>query len=513
MSSEERSIGKPKKFSPAWWHNKDVTIPWSERFCQPFFNEDPTLVSDPKTHASVGIVFSNQRNGDIVPVGMTALQNGNFIFQYHPSYLANPAYPDIAYTLPKQKQRFVAHGAMLPFFDNLPAEGWFGKAQEAALNDDPFRRRPFDPKDGHMDEEALEDRYHRFMMFGRDYPGAVWTTYRRVDPEIAEQRHQATIEAALRSRSSISGMQPKLLGVETPEGELRPANYWETSTHIVKLPPTPGAQMPRLMEYEYMSIVATKALRPDDSVVDAKLTDLKLSDGATEPALAVRRFDRTPEGFKRHFEEVNQLRGRLNADRYKGSYAEIAAMVDEKVGHEGVKQFYGRMLCQFMLGNTDNHMKNFALLHERRGDKWELSPDYDLAPTVNYQKSKLALHATPHRNGEVHESEGNEDYRNLSPKLLVRMGQDFGLSLSEVRGIAHALLGNIDAAKQAVMSDPNPRLDQKVPENLKHASSSRNTSIREDFCARIDGRAKQLFGTLDKYIDLQEERMSSGRGR
>lgn len=498
--------GKPKQFTPEWWQNKDVSLTWAERFCAPFYHEDPTLLNDEKTHDSIGIVFSNQRNGDIVPVGITAMQHGNFIFQYHPSYLENGQYPQIAYSLPKQKERFVGEGRMLSFFDNLPAEGWFGKAQGAALGDESCQRNGhYDPHGTHMDGETLESRYHRFMMFGRDYPGAVWVTYRRLDPKIAEQSHQATIEAALKSRSSISGMQPKLLGVEDADG-LHPANYWETSTHIVKLPPASGARMPFLMEYEYMSIVATKALRPNDTAVDAKLTNLHLPDGSSEPVLAIKRFDRTPEGFKRHFEEINQLLGRQNADRYKGAYSDVAKVIEEKVGHEGVKQFYGRLLCQFLLGNTDNHLKNFALLHDRRGDRWEMTPDYDLAPTVNYQKSTLALHATPYRHGMGAESEGNEPYNNLSPKVLVRMGQDFGLSLPEMWDIANELINNIPAAKQAVMNDPSPRLDYRVSETNRHSSSNSKTEIREDFCARIDGRAKQLFGTLEKYIKLQEER-------
>ena len=110
----------------------------------------------------------------------------------------------------------------------------------------------------HTDNEILDNRYHRFMMFGRDYPGAVWATYIRVDPHISEEHHQYTIEAALRSRSSIAGMQPKLLGVADKNGKIHPANFWETSTHIVKLPP--AVHMPMLMEYEYIRDVRLYAV-------------------------------------------------------------------------------------------------------------------------------------------------------------------------------------------------------------------------------------------------------------
>lgn len=503
----QKPTGKPKLYSPSWWQNKDVSIPWCERFCAPFYEQDPTLLES-GTHETVGVIFMNRPNGEIVPVGFTALQHGNFIFQYHPSYLANDHVPPISATLPKRAERYVSEGKMLPYFDNLPAEGWFGKAQGAALGDEKCRSNGhYDPHGTHMDGESLAERYHRFMMFGRDYPGAVWATYNRIDPELAAQSHQATIEAALRSRSSISGMQPKLLGVANEAGELHPANYWETSSHIVKLPANNGANMPGLMEYEYMSIIATKALLPNNPCVDAELTNLHLRDGSQQPVLAIKRFDRTPEGNKAHFEEMNQLLGRQNADRYKGSYVDIAKLIDEKIGHEGVKQFYARLMCQFLLGNTDNHMKNFAMYHDMRGNTWSLTPDYDLAPTVNYQKSALALHATPHRHGMGEQSEGSELYNNLSPKVLVRMGQDFGLSYGEIKTIIHDLVGNIDAAKKAVLNDPSERLNRPIGTIMKgHSSSHSNSTMREDFCARIDGRKQQLFGTLDKYIEIQEQK-------
>ncbi len=511
----------PKHLSPEWWKNKSVSHTWCSRFCKEFIEEDPTLQSNQKTFESIGVVFFNKQNGEIIPVGFTAIQDGNFVFQYHHSYLNNSAVPAISETLPKRKERYVAKGEMLPFFDNLPAEGWFGKAQGAALGDEGCRR-DIERKNNHMDDEPLQNRYHRFMMFGRDYPGAVWATYTRNDPVIAEENHQHTIEAALRSRSSIAGMQPKLLGVANDKGEIHPANFWETSTHIVKLPP--AVHMPRLMEYEYMSIVATRELLPNDHPVEASLTDLHLRNGAKKEVLAIKRFDRTPSGEKVHFEEMNQLMGKQNSDRYRGAYADVAKLVREKIGHEGVKQFYARLLTQFLLGNTDNHLKNFAMIHDHDTGKWSMSPDYDLAPTVNYQKSYLALYATRHRGSSLGggEDEGKEQYGNLNVKMLVTMGQDFGLNLEEIKSTIKDILANVPKAKEAVRADPSPRLDLLCPATESAISWARlkgqppvknKVTCRQDFCDLIDGRAKQLFGTLDKYMKIAESKQGQGQGR
>ena len=515
-------MDKPKLLSPEWWQQKDVSHPWCDRFCREFFEQDPKLRDDPKTYESVGVIFANRRNGDIVPVGITAIEDGNFIFQYHSSYLANPKFKPISETLPKQKERFVGVGQMLPYVDNLPAEGWFGKAQSQALATDESSR-PYNREDKHMDHEPLEERYHRFMMFGRDYPGAVWATYIHNDPEIATSHHQHMIEAALRSRSSIAGVQPKLLGVEDGNGDIRPASYWETSTHIVKLPPLES--MPGLMEYEYMSMLATKALLPEDLTVDARLTDLHLPSGEKLNVLAIKRFDRTAsENGKIHFEEINQLLGQQNADRYHGGYVDIANVIREKMGQKGVQQFYARLMTQFLLGNSDNHCKNFALFTGFEGGEWRMTPDYDLAPTVNYRKSELALYATPHRNvSGGHEEESKEKYGSLDAKTLVQMGEAFGLSIGEISSTIHTIIAHIPEAKSVVMNDPSPRLDRpasnseegakyKIRPGQGHAQASSKTSARQDFCDRIDGRAHQLFGSLDKYISYRASKDKPAQG-
>lgn len=518
-----------KRFTPEWWLNREVSVEWCDRFCKPFYEEDPTLKSNPKTHESIGTIFYNTPHGDIIPVGITALQGEDFIFQYHPAYLTNSKLPAIAETLPKRKERYVRHGEMLSFFDNLPAEGWFGKAQGAALGDDNCLRNG-DPKSFHMDRESLDKRYHRFMMFGRDYPGAVWGTYIRIDPHVAEEHHQETVRAALESRSSISGMQPKLLGVKDKNGRLRPAGFWETSTHIVKLRPVTNtdsghSEAPMLLQYEYMANVASKVLLPNDEITDATLTHLYLKDGTKREVLAIRRFDRTEymDG-KIHFEEINQILNRQNKNRYRdesraGLYEDIANAVRDRVGNEGVKQFYARLLCQFLVGNFDNHFKNFALIHDREGGRWKLSPDYDLAPSIqvtdDHNKKGTALKLVRGKNDkELFSTTGTDD---IDLKMLVTMGQEFGLSLSEIRDTIRSLIANIPRAKASVIADQSALLDDHfapmdsgsrrwyIKSRVDGATLEQKT-CKQDFCDRIDGRAAQLFAGMEKYISILEKK-------
>ena len=53
---------------------------------------------------------------------------GRTSFIYDESYLV-AALPPVSYTLPLRPEPFVGQSGLLPFFDNLVAEGWLEEAQ------------------------------------------------------------------------------------------------------------------------------------------------------------------------------------------------------------------------------------------------------------------------------------------------------------------------------------------------------------------------------------------------
>lgn len=376
------------------------------------------------------------------------------------------------------------------------------------------------------EKEDLPTRYNRLMTFGRDWIGAGWATYIKVDPTIGEKTHQATIDAALQSRSTISGTQPKLLGV-IQNGELRPANYWESSTHIVKLP---NEKMPGLMEYEYMSIVATQALLPEDRCIKAQLTKLHLREEAPRDVLALERFYRTAvKNGKIHFEEMNQILGKPCIDRCEGDYMEIANAIREKMGNEGVKQFYARLLGQFLLNNTDNHFKNFALMQEN--GEWKMTPNYDLAPAAMYRLNDesrsqsdeggigrttkardkglvLGIRGIARGQDKQYHLLGSEKLTidDLNARVMVRLGRQFGLNSDDIREVIERITAAIPAAKEAVMNDPAPLLEQPIAPLIKSRriyGDANGMNLKQDFCDRMEKRGRQLFGGIAKELPLQ----------
>jgi serine/threonine-protein kinase HipA len=345
---------------------------------------------------------------------------GRVTFIYDSSYIEG-GHPAIAHTLPVRAEPHISNNGLHPFFDNLVSEGWLEQAQSRLLG-----RR-----------EAT--RFELLLAFGFDLAGAVSI----IDPEPSAMS-DAMLDmddpkemAVLTSRASLSGVQPKLAVVK--EGGLyRPARMNELSTHIAKFP---SANHSDLTLNEYLTMLAFKALLPDDEVVQLDIEEVK---GLNEPALLIKRFDRGPEG-RLHFEEFNQLLGRSSRTKYDGAHKDMADFI---LGTDGclptqVYLLYRRILAGLLLGNTDMHLKNFAMFHT--GEGLRLTPSYDQVAASLYNYKTLALKIA-----------GSKDHPigDLKSRHLILLGEEFGLSPAAINMAAQGLEKNIEAAKDAIQDAP-----------------------------------------------------------
>ncbi len=106
-------------------------------------------------------------------------------------------------------------------------------------------------------------------------------------------------------------------------------------------------------------------------------------------ALLVKRFDLAPEGGRRH---MLSLRALLRAGGYYVlRYADlIAALRRHSARPEiDVPGMYRQMVFNALLGNTDDHLKNFWLLGGPGG--YTLSPAFDLLPDVGGRREHVLL--------------------------------------------------------------------------------------------------------------------------
>ncbi|HMI80977.1 MAG TPA: HipA domain-containing protein [Solirubrobacterales bacterium] len=126
--------------------------------------------------------------------------------------------------------------------------------------------------------------------------------------------------------------------------------------------------------------------------------------GAT-PCLYVERFDRVTDAdrnvFRVHQEDMCQALGLLPAAKYEDNGGpSVAAIVQLLRALRGpfmardVNDFIHAVLVNFLLGNSDAHGKNFALLYEPESGV-RLAPLYDVVSTAAYpeltQRMSMAL--------------------------------------------------------------------------------------------------------------------------
>ncbi|VVE11790.1 type II toxin-antitoxin system HipA family toxin [Pandoraea anhela] len=150
---------------------------------------------------------------------------------------------------------------------------------------------------------------------------------------------------------------------------------------ILKLPTT---RHPDLVENEFTGYRLCEALDLDCakaeiiSRLDADLPEQVPFDHI----LAVPRFDRLPDGRRVHMEEFAQVLQYPPRSKYgRGldiDYATMLRVLDQLSAQpvRDVREFLRRLIAFILLGNTDAHLKNWALIYPD-GQTPQLAPVYD----------------------------------------------------------------------------------------------------------------------------------------
>ncbi len=344
-------------------------------------------------------------------------------FTYDACYL-NAGLPALAFTLPLKSEPFISELGLHPFFDNLVAEGWLEAAQTRLLG------------------KRQASRFELLLAFGQDCAGAVSV----IDPEPAKFTRAMLDETdqkelvVMASRASLSGIQPKLTLIHR-DGKFMPSKKGELSTHIAKFQ---SRHHDDLVMNEYLTTLAFKALVLDDDVADMWLGEV---DGFSEQALIIKRFDRDDSNTRIHFEEFNQLLGNPSKAKYDGSYKDIADFI-RTTSENGascsdhssqIYRLYLRILAGLLIGNTDMHLKNFAMFHTPTGLR--LTPSYDQLASSLYQYKSIALAI-----GGAHELSINM----LKPKNIIKLGEEFKLSSDAIALAYEQLSAQKKLAKESI---------------------------------------------------------------
>lgn len=355
-----------------------------------------------------------------------------YTFTYDEHYLAANFSP-ISYTLPLTSKPYISENQLPAFFDNLVAEGWLELAQARLLG------------------KRNLSRFDLLLNFGLDCAGAVSV----VDPEpLALVNNKLTDSdkktvAFYRNRASLSGIQPKVLLIKDKQ-KYRPAVIGELSTHIAKLP---SENINDITYNEWFTLNACKAFMPDDELVEASLTYI---DDLDSEVLLIKRFDRDPSGNRIHFEEFNQLLNLQTKQKYNGAYKDMADFIYQEKSCLPTEVFrlFKRILVGLLLGNTDMHFKNFAMLHTNHGLR--LAPNYDQVAAAIYKPYQyVAL-----------EFDGAPDriIGRLKPKNIIALGREFALKDEVIMMAVNEINQRLPAAKDAVSEacDKSLQMQDKI---------------------------------------------------
>lgn len=136
------------------------------------------------------------------------------------------------------------------------------------------------------------------------------------------------------------------------------------------------------------------------SIADACASTLKvppfhLSDDRRR--LAIERFDIAENGDYLGFEDMVALQGKVNDDKYDGSYENIAATIRDNCSPlllaDSLKRYFASVAFAVAVRNGDAHLKNFGLLYTSPStDDCALSPVFDQVCTTFFiAKDTMAL--------------------------------------------------------------------------------------------------------------------------
>lgn len=331
-------------------------------------------------------------------VGTIEDRGSGLSFAYHPDYQG----PAISAGMPLSKDPFSSHRTET-FFHALAPEGDtqldFLRLLHAGRSDWlPFLQRLSDESSGAL-----------IFSLNGETPGQS-ESYKRLDNDyferLARDPGHISIETLDSSRVSVAGAMRKVGLYQSETG----GTWYQTkgaapTTHIVKAPNERFFPLETINEAICLTIA---------KLCDIETEEFELIKTESATLLAARRFDRTlpskpilVDGLARprrlHQEDLCQLGD--TPIKYEPSGAHYLSYATRLVRDACTNAFGESMgllclvLLDYLLGNCDNHLKNFAVLYGKDMRHAALSPAYDILDTTIYARvtTEMGISLSPSR--------------------------------------------------------------------------------------------------------------------
>lgn len=419
------------------------------------------------------------RISGLAPLPVGTIDEEGLVFSYDPAYLGSEGPVPLSLSLPLKRGPF-SLAEWRPYFEGLLAEGGAREALAAEL------------------QLPEDDWLGLLTACARDCVGDVLI---RPDDEVVNDTRSGYAPISLADVRSILGSAPSTAGSnaqrrlslagaqsktglahdpsrEMDEGWLVPEGLAAT-THILK-----ASYLRDVPEIEFICMSAARAC----GIETAEVSLLGLGD----PALAVRRFDRSAAlvggelRVKRlHQEDMAQAFGVTPASKYAelggGSVAAMARLVRERSARPAVDLTQlARMVCfSYLIGNCDAHLKNFSLIYreERAGGAPlpRLAPAYDFVSTTRYERFSRNLAMS---------IGGVRAIDDVTPDALEGLARDLGITNAMLRRICRPLSDDVESAIMAAGCGEMGQVMESTPyiaEDLIEDMATRRAVLRR-FC-------------------------------
>ena len=198
-------------------------------------------------------------------------------------------------------------------------------------------------------------------------------------PELPYTRDNLTELArqVVRSQTTLTGVQAKL-SLDIKKGGRNEAERFTIvglwGRYILKPQTERFANLPELEDLTmHLAEIAKIQVVPHSLI--------RFSDG--ELCYITRRIDRTENGEKLAMEDMCQLTERLTEHKYKGSYEQIAKVIQKysSVPKLDLVNYWEHVVFSWITGNADMHLKNFSL-YSKVDHLYNLTPAYDMLSTA-----------------------------------------------------------------------------------------------------------------------------------
>jgi len=375
----------------------------------------------------IDLIVSIEKEGTQVNVGRISGQEASdACFQYDPSYLEGQASRSISLSLPLQEEPFTPH-VTRNYFDGLLPEGFTRQSVAQWM---------------HVD---AADYLSILACLGRECIGAVRitdalspvpvkTAYEKLSltqvEKLAREGATRSAEIVVKTHLSLTGATGKVGLYYDENGSAdhsgQPAWYLPRgdapSTHIVK---QSHVRLENIVTNEQLSqmcagrcgisvpesfIINTGQGRDEDILLATRRYDRCFSEsaGAVKGGETLRSsyLNDLEIPFRLHQEDFAQALGISSLYKYE-TYREDAKAAAEKStpadGYitrmfdlirkisanpiEDQARLWDRIVFNYLIGNTDGHLKNYSLLYSQDLTRARLAPAYDVLSTVVYEQS------------------------------------------------------------------------------------------------------------------------------